>query len=101
MMTKRCMGAIVFVTCLSIALAAESYKDYEAEDVAERQSENLNNLFRLYLQRNLVDNVGGIPIQHLMIRKSQRSPSYRLRFGRSNGLMPASSGMETSEYENN
>ncbi|KAH0946010.1 hypothetical protein HN011_005250 [Eciton burchellii] len=54
--------------------------------MAERPSvENIRELYRLLLQRNALENAGfgGIPLEHLMIRKSQRSPSLRLRFGRS------------------
>lgn len=43
------------------------------------------------MQRKALENAGyGIPIEHLMIRKSQRSPSLRLRFGRSGPAIPVS-----------
>lgn len=37
------------------------------------------------MQRSALENAGlaETPLEHLMIRKSQRSPSLRLRFGRS------------------
>ena len=48
--------------------------------------ENIHELYRLLLQHNALENIGlgEPPLEHLMIRKSQRSPSLRLRFGRSN-----------------
>lgn len=47
--------------------------------------ENIHELYRLLMQRNALENarLGETPLEHLMIRKSQRSPSLRLRFGRS------------------
>lgn len=47
--------------------------------------ENIQELYRLLMQRNALENtrLGETPFEHLMIRKSQRSPSLRLRFGRS------------------
>ncbi|EZA53407.1 hypothetical protein X777_06488 [Ooceraea biroi] len=58
---------------------------YITEEMAEKSpAENIHELYRLLLQRNALENaLGGIPLEHLMIRKSQRSPSLRLRFGRS------------------
>lgn len=42
-------------------------------------------LYELLLQRDLIDSMGNSlidPNQHRMVRKNQRSPSLRLRFGR-------------------
>ncbi|KAK0078329.1 hypothetical protein PV325_002681 [Microctonus aethiopoides] len=64
------------------------------DENADRDLENLREFYRLLLRRNSFDNnVGspmpmGSPYEHLMIRKSQRSPSLRLRFGRSGPAMP-------------
>ena len=54
--------------------------------------ENIHELYRLLLQHNALENIGlgETPLEHLMIRKSQRSPSLRLRFGRSNPRLSVS-----------
>lgn len=55
-----------------------------SDDGEKTAAENINELYRLLLQRNALENAAfGVPLEHLMIRKSQRSPSLRLRFGRS------------------
>ena len=57
----------------------------------ERTSDNLlPELYKLWVQRKMENAGFGIPIEHLMIRKSQRSPSLRLRFGRSSPAVSVS-----------
>lgn len=56
------------------------------DEVAEKTPvENIHELYRILMQRSALENagLGETPLEHLMIRKSQRSPSLRLRFGRS------------------
>ncbi|XP_033231252.1 short neuropeptide F-like [Belonocnema kinseyi] len=87
---KRCMGYLVFsIAVIAMAAATETYPDY-ADEAVEKAPENfLPELYRLWMQRKALENAGyGIPIEHLMIRKSQRSPSLRLRFGRSGPAIP-------------
>ena len=62
------------------------------DEAVQKESENiLPELYRLWVQRKALENAGyGIPLEHLMIRKSQRSPSLRLRFGRSGPAIPVS-----------
>ncbi|XP_066603509.1 short neuropeptide F [Prorops nasuta] len=84
MMRQRCTSVIVFFIAVALAAATENYLDY-GEETNESPAENIRELYKLLLQRDYLDNVGfaGVPMEHLMIRKSQRSPSLRLRFGRS------------------
>lgn len=62
--------------------------------------ENIHELYRLLLQHNALENIGlgETPLEHLMIRKSQRSPSLRLRFGRSNPHLSVSYLIYMSMY---
>lgn len=56
-----------------------------ADEIADKTpAENIRELYRLLMQRATLENAGygEVPLEHLMIRKSQRSPSLRLRFGR-------------------
>ncbi|CAG5106028.1 Similar to EAG_11010: Short neuropeptide F (Camponotus floridanus) [Cotesia congregata] len=90
MRSYRC--AIVLFFILGAALAAESYLDY-GEENADRNIENLREFYRYLLRRNSLEGLRSSmsldsPYEHLMIRKSQRSPSLRLRFGRSDPMMP-------------
>ncbi|XP_025411079.1 short neuropeptide F [Sipha flava] len=69
--------AVVVCTLLlvsTIVSAAPSYADYE----------NARELYELLLQKDLIDSMGNslIDPNHRMVRKNQRSPSLRLRFGR-------------------
>lgn len=62
------------------------------DDMPEKTpGENIQELYRL-LQRTALENAGfaEVPLEHLMIRKSQRSPSLRLRFGRSDPRLSVS-----------
>ncbi|XP_024881222.1 short neuropeptide F-like [Temnothorax curvispinosus] len=84
MYAKRCAAFILLVVIAGLVNATENYMDYGEEMAEKVPAENIHELYRLLLQRNEIDNgFGGIPLEHLMIRKSQRSPSLRLRFGRS------------------
>ncbi|KAK0181901.1 hypothetical protein PV327_000085 [Microctonus hyperodae] len=116
-MMRNYTCAIVFFLILGVAVGTEHYMDYgggnkiknievnliypvavaykyHCQENADRDLENLREFYRLLLRRNSFDNnVGspmpmGSPYEHLMIRKSQRSPSLRLRFGRSGPAMP-------------
>lgn len=80
---NRFMGILTcFMAVICIAAATETYPDY-ADEMADRIPENiLPELYRRLMERKVWDNEYGIPMEHLMIRKSQRSPSLRLRFGR-------------------
>ncbi|XP_011703103.1 PREDICTED: uncharacterized protein LOC105459096 [Wasmannia auropunctata] len=82
MYAKRCAAFILFVVIVGLVDATENYMDYGEEMAEKAPVENIHELYRLLMQRNALDNVG-FPLEHLMIRKSQRSPSLRLRFGRS------------------
>ncbi|XP_011881192.1 PREDICTED: uncharacterized protein LOC105569378 [Vollenhovia emeryi] len=85
MYAKRCAAFVLLVVIVGLVNATENYMDYGEEMAEKVPAENIHELYRLLLlQRNALDNgFGGIPLEHLMIRKSQRSPSLRLRFGRS------------------
>ncbi|XP_017762668.1 PREDICTED: short neuropeptide F [Eufriesea mexicana] len=77
--------SILLFVFIGFVVGAENYVDY-GDDIPEKTPiENIHELYRLLLQRNALENagLGEIPLEHLMIRKSQRSPSLRLRFGRS------------------
>ncbi|CAH1379622.1 hypothetical protein MTP99_003438 [Tenebrio molitor] len=69
------MKCLCAVTCIMIVVAtvtsaAPSYADYD---------NNIRDLWEMLLQKDaLEDKFGG----HQMVRKSSRSPSLRLRFGR-------------------
>lgn len=90
MYVKRCTAFVLFVVMVGLVGAIENYMDYGEEMAEKTSADNIHELVRLLMQRNALDNAGlsGIPprniaLEHLMIRKSQRSPSLRLRFGRS------------------
>ncbi|KAK9298551.1 hypothetical protein QLX08_008145 [Tetragonisca angustula] len=76
---------LVFII-VGFVIGAEDYTDYGDEVPDKMPIENIHELYRLLLQHNALENIGlgEPPLEHLMIRKSQRSPSLRLRFGRSN-----------------
>ncbi|XP_015589783.1 short neuropeptide F [Cephus cinctus] len=107
MMTSRYYaGTLVLFVVLGIALASETYMDYP-DDAAARSAENIHELYKILLRHNALDNGGiaALPFEHLMIRKSQRSPSLRLRFGRSGPLVSAGvlrrSALDAANYEDN
>ncbi|RLU23174.1 hypothetical protein DMN91_005452 [Ooceraea biroi] len=107
MYAKRC-AAFILLVIAGLVSATENYMDYGEEMAEKSPAENIHELYRLLLQRNALENaLGGIPLEHLMIRKSQRSPSLRLRFGRSGphvsaGGLPRPLGAATAAgYDNN
>ncbi|XP_031773012.1 short neuropeptide F-like isoform X1 [Apis florea] len=80
---------------VGFVVGTENYIDYSDEIPEKMPIENIHELYRLLVQRNALENarLGETPLEHLMIRKSQRSPSLRLRFGRSDphlsiGILP-------------
>lgn len=76
---------------LNIFLIINVIIDVFIDEISEKSpAENIRELYSLLMQRKAFDNVGygDIPLEHLMIRKSQRSPSLRLRFGRSDSRLP-------------
>ncbi|KAK1135268.1 hypothetical protein K0M31_008039 [Melipona bicolor] len=80
---------LVFIV-VGFVIGAEDYIDYGDGVLDKMPIENIHELYRLLLQHNALENIGlgETPLEHLMIRKSQRSPSLRLRFGRSNPHLP-------------
>ncbi|XP_012064428.1 PREDICTED: uncharacterized protein LOC105627758 [Atta cephalotes] len=109
MYAKYYAAFILVVVIVGLVDATENYMDYGEEMAEKAPAENIHELYKLLLQRNALDNVGfgGIPLEHLMIRKSQRSPSLRLRFGRSGqhisaGALPRPLGAATAAgYDDN
>ncbi|XP_014613358.1 short neuropeptide F-like [Polistes fuscatus] len=85
MRAEFCLRTSTLLLIFGIVCAVENYMDYADESPDKSPTENIHQLYRLILQRNAMENggFGEIPLEHLMIRKSQRSPSLRLRFGRS------------------
>uniref|UniRef100_A0A0C9RLS8 sNPF protein n=1 Tax=Fopius arisanus TaxID=64838 RepID=A0A0C9RLS8_9HYME len=91
--------AIALFFVFGVAVSRENYMDYTADENVDRDLEDLREFYRFLVRHNSMDNSypGGvnmagssldIPYEHLMIRKSQRSPSLRLRFGRSGPAIP-------------
>ncbi|XP_076227144.1 short neuropeptide F [Nomia melanderi] len=82
--------SILLVLIVGFVFGTENYMDYGDEISEKSPAENIRELYSLLMQRKAFDNVGygDIPLEHLMIRKSQRSPSLRLRFGRSDSRLP-------------
>ncbi|XP_076654905.1 short neuropeptide F [Halictus rubicundus] len=82
--------SIFLFAIMGFVFAAENYVDYADEIPDKSPAENIRELYRLLMQRNAFENagLGDTPLEHLMIRKSQRSPSLRLRFGRSDSRLP-------------
>lgn len=106
--TRRCTPLIVFALIIALVGCTENYIDYGEEAAEKTAAENIRELYRILQQRNILDNIGfgGIPLEHLMTRKSQRSPSLRLRFGRSephtsSGALPRLVGAGAAGYDNN
>ena len=85
MVTKVYVKATLLFTVIGLVLGAENYIDYGDEIADKTPAENIRELYKLLMQRATLENAGfgEVPLEHLMIRKSQRSPSLRLRFGRS------------------
>ncbi|XP_043273798.1 short neuropeptide F [Venturia canescens] len=89
MMNNRNSSLLMLLLIIGIVVASESYLDY-GDEATDRNLENLREFYKVLLRRNSVENMPpmvGSPYEHLMIRKSQRSPSLRLRFGRSGPAM--------------
>ncbi|XP_034942566.1 short neuropeptide F [Chelonus insularis] len=110
-MKRSYIYTIVFVLLVGVAVGSENYADYGEENVG-RNLENLREIYSLLLRRNSYDNnirsplALDTPLEHLMIRKSQRSPSLRLRFGRSDPSMPQGNpfmkaGSNVASFEDN
>ncbi|CAL7943947.1 unnamed protein product [Xylocopa violacea] len=106
MSAKFYARSIVLCIIIGFVVASESYIDYADEVPEKMPAENIHELYKLLMQRAALDNAGfgEVPFEHLMIRKSQRSPSLRLRFGRSDpnlsiGLLPRPiNGMASSRF---
>ncbi|XP_053988988.1 short neuropeptide F-like [Hylaeus anthracinus] len=84
----KCM---VLLVVIGFAFGIEKYMDYGEDEIPEKiLADDINELYNLLMQRNALHNTvfGGIPLEHLITRKSQRSPSLRLRFGRSDSHLP-------------
>ncbi|XP_078036826.1 short neuropeptide F [Augochlora pura] len=82
--------SLLLIAAMGFVSAAENYMEY-ADEIPDRSpAANIRELYRLVMQRNAYEDagLGDIPLEHLMIRKSQRSPSLRLRFGRSENRLP-------------
>ncbi|XP_015437866.1 PREDICTED: short neuropeptide F-like [Dufourea novaeangliae] len=90
MSSKFYTKPILFLLIVGFVSGAENYMDYGDETPEKTPAENIHELYRLLMQRAALDNArfGDVPLEHLMIRKSQRSPSLRLRFGRSDSRLP-------------
>ncbi|KAG7213001.1 hypothetical protein KM043_002339 [Ampulex compressa] len=108
MLAKSCLTPFLLLAIVGMSSATESYMDYGDDGADKSPAENIHELYRLLLQRNALENAAysGIPLEHLMIRKSQRSPSLRLRFGRSGprvstGVLPRPIGEMAARYEDN
>ncbi|XP_017893393.1 short neuropeptide F [Ceratina calcarata] len=107
MSTKFCLNSILLLCIAGFVVAAENYIDYGDELSDRTPAENIHELYKLLMQRNALENagLGEVPFDHLMIRKSQRSPSLRLRFGRSDpnlpvGLLARFNGIPSSRFDN-
>ncbi|XP_050574565.1 uncharacterized protein LOC126914535 [Bombus affinis] len=77
--------SLLLFIIVGLVVAAENYIDYGDEVTEKTPIENIREIYKILMQRSALENtrLGETPLEHLMIRKSQRSPSLRLRFGRS------------------
>ncbi|XP_033326405.1 short neuropeptide F [Megalopta genalis] len=85
--------SLLLLVIVGFVSATENYMEYAGllDEIPDKSpAANIRELYRLVLQRNAFEDagLGDIPLEHLMIRKSQRSPSLRLRFGRSENRLP-------------
>lgn len=108
MSAKYYMKSVLLFVAIAFVVGVENYVDY-GDDIPEKTpGENIQELYRL-LQRTALENAGfaEVPLEHLMIRKSQRSPSLRLRFGRSDprlsmgGFSRTMNGIPFSRFDDN
>ncbi|XP_043581477.1 short neuropeptide F [Bombus pyrosoma] len=99
--------SLLLFIIVGLVVGAENYIDYEDEVAEKTPVENIHELYRILMQRSALENagLGETPLEHLMIRKSQRSPSLRLRFGRSDprssvGILPKPISVISSRFDN-
>lgn len=70
-MVKYCgIAFCILLVCAELTSSAPSYGDYES----------IRDLYELLLQREAMEEQSNLP--HTLVRKSNRSPSLRLRFGK-------------------
>ncbi|XP_012260485.1 short neuropeptide F [Athalia rosae] len=86
MTSAKCYVAAMF---LIIVIASDvhtaEYTDYDGVGSSDSEGHSNRDLYETIQQSgdpNSAAKLWNIPLQHLMVRKSQRSPSLRLRFGR-------------------
>ncbi|XP_018401788.1 PREDICTED: short neuropeptide F-like [Cyphomyrmex costatus] len=108
MYAKYRAAFILVVVIVNFVDATENYVDYGEEMAEKAPAENIHELYKLLVQRNALNNgFSGIPLEQLMIRKSQRSPALRLRYGRSGphisaGVLPKPLGAAAAAgYDDN
>ncbi|XP_076239263.1 short neuropeptide F [Calliopsis andreniformis] len=109
MSAKSYIKFILLLTVIVVVAGTENYLDYGDEVPEKSPAQNIRELYRLLLERSALDNrgFGEVPLEHLMIRKSQRSPSLRLRFGRSDprlsvgGLSRSMNGAPFMRFDEN
>ncbi|XP_071865620.1 short neuropeptide F isoform X1 [Bombus fervidus] len=99
--------SLLLFIIVGLVVGAENYIDYGDEVAEKTPVENIHELYRILMQRSALENagLGETPLEHLMIRKSQRSPSLRLRFGRSDsrssgGILPKPLSVISSRFDN-
>ncbi|EFN85447.1 short neuropeptide F [Harpegnathos saltator] len=100
---RRITGLLAFAVIVGLASGVENYMDY-SDEPTDKTMDWINELYRLLMQRRAPeDNFFGTPLEHIMTRKSQRSPSLRLRFGRSGphtlGILPRPMGGPEAGYD--
>lgn len=80
---KRCVAAMFLIVVIASDVHTAEYADYEgvSSDSEGRGSRDVYDAVQQSDDFNAAK-LWDIPTQHLMVRKSQRSPSLRLRFGR-------------------
>nr|UES72893.1 short neuropeptide F [Carausius morosus] len=85
-MMKSCCALLCLMLLVDQLSASPASYDYE----------NIRDLVELLLQKDALENALG---QHQVVRKSNRSPSLRLRFGRRTDPSLAASFVEHSSLE--
>ncbi|XP_076171791.1 short neuropeptide F [Ptiloglossa arizonensis] len=97
MSSKFYVKSILLFVIIGSVVGIEKYIDYGDEIPEKTLTENIHELYKLLMHRNTLDSArfGEVPLEHLMIRKSQRSPSLRLRFGRSDSHLPMRTFLES------
>ncbi|XP_076640489.1 short neuropeptide F [Colletes latitarsis] len=109
MWSKLYVKSMLLFVIIGFAVGVERYKDYGDEIPEKIPEENIQELYKFLMHRSTFDDTvfGKVPFEHLMIRKSQRSPSLRLRFGRSNSNLPMErffgymNGIASSRFNDN